>query len=92
MHLIDMWHIDQGVDGQVFNHGTGFFQGLAPGGVFDRFAVLHKACGQRPVAFARLDGAAAQQHLRTPHGHAAGDDIGVLIMNGLAMVADIPQA
>jgi hypothetical protein len=74
------------------HHGTGFFEGFRAGRVFDGLAVFHKACGQGPVAFARLDGAPAQQHLGAPHGHATGDDIGVLIMNGLAVVAHIPQA
>ena len=84
MHLVDVRHVDQGIDAQVAHAGAGFFQGFARGGLFDGLAVFHKTCGQGPVTQARLDGAAAQQHFVAPHRHGPGDDIGVLVMNGLS--------
>ena len=92
MHLIDVRSIDEGIDSQVFNVGAGFFEGLASGSLFNGLAVFHETCGQGPVPLARLDGASAQQHLSAPGGQAPGNNIGVLIMNGLAVVADITQA
>ena len=91
-NLIDVRYIDQGIDAQVRDFGTGFFAGFAAGGLFDGFAVFHKSGWQRPVTLARLDGAPAQQHLSAPGRQATGDNIGVLIMNGLALLADVAQA
>jgi len=72
--------------------GAGLFQGFAHGGLFHGLAVFHEACGQGPVTQARLDGAAAQQHFIAPYRQGAGDDIGVLIVNGRAVITHETQA
>ena len=92
MHLADVRHVDQGIDAQVAHPGAGFFHGFAYGGLLDGLAVFHEAGGQGPETQARLDGTTAQQHLIAPHRYGAGDDIGVLVVNGLTVIADITQA
>ena len=81
-----------GIDAQVAHPRAGFLGGLANGRLLDGFAVLHEAGRQGPVTEPWLDGASAQQHFRAPGRHAAGDDIGVLVVNGLTAVADKTQA
>src|SRR5689334_2462275 len=92
MHLTDVRHIDQRIDAQVAYPGASFFGGLANGGLFDGLTVFHETGGQGPITEPWLDGATAQQYLRTPGRHATGDDIGVLVMNGVTAVADKTQA
>ena len=92
MHLADVRHIDQRIDAQVTYSGAGFLGGFTNGRLFDGLAVLHETGRQGPETTARFDGAATEQHLGAQGGNAASDDIGVLIVNGLTFVADIPQA
>ncbi|MCY1178332.1 hypothetical protein D9M73_186780 [compost metagenome] len=92
MHLADVRHVDQGIDAQVAHPGAGFLGGLADGGLFDGLAVFHETGGQGPVTASRLDGPPAQQYLGAPGRHAAGDDVGVLVVNGVTTVADKAQA
>ena len=61
--------------------------GLALGRVLHRLAEFHEAGGMRPVAAARLDGAAAEQDAARMLDHAAGDDARILVMHLAAALA-----
>ncbi|SOB49866.1 hypothetical protein PLUA15_160036 [Pseudomonas lundensis] len=92
MHLIDVRYIDQGIDAQVRDFGTGFFAGFALRGLLNGFSVFHKSGRQRPEPFARFDRTPAQQDLSAPRRNAPGNDVRVLVMNGLAVIAHVAQA
>lgn len=88
--LADMRNTEDAVEAQIIDRGTGLFHGLARSGLFRRFAVFHEAGRQGPQPVAWLDSAPAQQQAVIPDGYAAGDDLRVLVMNGIARIADMP--
>ena len=92
VHLADVRHIDQRIDAQVAHTGAGFLGRLANGRLLDGLTVFHEAGGQGPIAPARLDGTTAQQDLGAPGRDTTGDDVGVLVVNGVTAVADKTQA
>ena len=53
---------------------------------------FHEAGRQGPVADARRDRPAAQQHLVLPHGHGTDDDLRVVVVDETAVGADQPLA
>jgi len=68
--------------------GTGLFECLAGGALFHRLAELHEAGRYCPISVAWLYGAAAQQDSAVPFGHTADDYSWVLVVNGVALIAD----
>ena len=70
---------------------TGFFQGLAHGGLRRRFGVLHESGRQRPESVARLDGAATKEDSPIPFDDAADDDFRVLVVDRFAARADVAR-
>jgi hypothetical protein len=71
VHLAHPHHAQHGEQGLQFDARAGFFNGLAQRTIGGAFAQFHEAGGQGPEAEARLDVAAAQQHLVAPHRHRA---------------------
>lgn len=91
MHLAHAGHAHHGE--QVFHDElcAGFFGGFAGCTLGGGFAQLHKACGQGPFAFARLDVAFAQQDLVAQPRHCAHHIERVFVMDCVAGSADGPQ-
>ncbi|MNE58950.1 hypothetical protein D3C80_1540110 [compost metagenome] len=92
MHLIDVRQVKECIQVHFAQAGTGFFIGFPASGLFEGLAVFHEPTRQGPVAAAWLDGAPAKQDLVARDWQAAGDDVGVLVVNECAVVADKPQA
>jgi hypothetical protein len=68
--------------------GTGLFECLAGRALFQRLAELHEAGRYCPISVAWLYGAAAKQDPAIPFGHTAHDYSRVLVVNGVALIAD----
>ena len=66
-----------------------FFSGLTNGRLKGRLAVLHKPGRQRPETVARFDGASTKQNVALPFDNAADDQLGVLVVDGGAIGADV---
>ena len=81
----DVEHREQALQ---LDAGAGFLVGLAQRAFGGRLAELHEAGRQRPQAVARLDVAAAQQHLVAPHRHRADHVERVFVVDGAAGGAD----
>src|SRR5690606_6233320 len=79
---------EQRVQVVQFDLGARLLPGFAQRAGFRGFAVLEEPGGQRPVAAARRDRAFAEQHLIVPGDQATGDDTGILIVDGRAVIAD----
>jgi hypothetical protein len=91
VHLADVRHIEQGIQRVDFDLGQCFLVGLARRGLGCGFAVFHETRGQRPEAVARFDGAAAEENLVFPFGNAADHQFRVLVVNGVADIADMAR-
>ena len=89
VHLVDMGNVDHGIEAGVFDTGIGLFQTLADRTLNGGFTVFQKTRRQGPVAAPGSDGAFAQQDALTVYGHAAGDNAGILVMYGFAVIADV---
>ena len=90
VHLTDVQQRIKTVQGRILGYGVGFFARLAHRRRDRRFAVLHKSGRQRPQAITRFDSPPAQQHPPLPFQNTAGDDLRVLVVNGIAHFADMP--
>ena len=91
INLVDVGNVIDRVQFTDLNFGAGFLQGLAHGRLLYRLAVFHEAGGNCPQAVTRLDGPAAQQDTPLPLGNTAGNDIGVLVMDSVALAAHVPR-
>src|SRR4051812_15831350 len=87
MHLVHARHGNQAERREQLDLGAGFFERFPNRALCSRLVVLHEAGGQRPIAVARLDGAAAQKHLALVFGHRADDEARILIVDVAALVA-----
>jgi len=88
MYLTDVGHANEGVHRADLDLRAGFLGRLPCGSLGQRLMVFHETGGQGPHTVARLDGAAAEQHLVFPFRQAADHQLGVLVMDGAASVAD----
>lgn len=91
MHLADVRQVVEGVQGDDFNAGVGFFRCFTYRAMGGSLVVFHETGGECPQAVARLDGAAAQQYLVFPLRDRAHHDLGVFIVDGAASIADIAR-
>ena len=73
---------------EVLDMDAGFFEDFAGGAFLNRLAVFHVAAGDIPKAFAGFDGAFGEEDFAAPDREAAGDDIRVLVVDGIAGIAD----
>lgn len=87
--LIDVGNADHGKRGVNDHFGARFLKGFSYGGISGRFAIFHKAGGERPRAEAGFDGPPTEQKAIFPGGDAADDQAGVLVMNVAAAGADM---
>ena len=88
VHLPSFDDIDRRKQVTDLHLGTGLFECLAGGALFHRLAELHEAGRYCPVSVAWLYGAAAKQDLASPFGHTTDDYSWVLVVNGVALIAD----
>lgn len=91
MHLVDVGNTHDGKQFAKVNAASGLFHGFPAGGLLQTFAVFHEACRQGPVAVAWFDCPAAKQNLVFPYRQSAHHHAGVLVMNRVAVRADVPQ-
>ena len=87
--LVDMGQIENGIKVTNGHRGAGFFPGFAGRAFLQGFPVFHIAGGQGPVALAWFDRAFTQQHFAFPHGDCADHDLGILVVDGLAIGAPV---
>ena len=82
----DVYQREQLSDGDL---GAGFLPCFARCGVGGCFVVFHETRRQRPKPEAWLDGAPTQQNPAVPLRDAADDHLGILIVDGAALRADM---
>ena len=86
-----MQHVHHGQQGTDLHLGLRLFERLAPRAVLRRLAVLHEPGRDRPEAEPRLDGAPTEQDAAFVLGHAADDQLRVLVVDDAAGLADVPR-
>ncbi len=91
INLVDVGDVIDRIQATDLDFGAGFLQGLARGRLLYCLAVFHEAGGNCPQAMTWLDGPAAQQDTPLPLGNTAGNDIGVLVMDSVALAAHVPR-
>lgn len=88
IHLIRLGKVIDRQHLPYFNFRARLFPGFADGAVFSLFEIFEVAGGKVPVAAARLDGAATEQHLILPYTEGAHHQFGIGVVDGIAMLAD----
>jgi hypothetical protein len=91
VHLVDARDGDQTEGCLERDACAGFLQRLSDRRLSHRLVVLHEARGERPVAIARLDRAAAKENPPRVLRDRADDQLGVLVMDLAAGVADVAR-
>src|SRR5690606_8737966 len=85
----DLGHVNHGVESLYLNLGQSLFPGFTGCSLHCGFSVFHKACRQGPVAVSGFDSATAKKNPPVPYRDGAGNNPGVLVMNGVATQANI---
>jgi hypothetical protein len=67
-----------------------FLQCLANGRLLNALADFHEACREGPEPGLGLDRTPAEENVAAPLRNTACDDLGIMVMNGLAGIADEP--
>ncbi len=91
VELADLGQADHRVQLPDVDARARLFERLARRAGEDRLAVFEKTRGQRPQAVARLDRAPAKEDAPFPFGQAADDDLGILVVNRVAVGTDEPR-
>jgi len=86
--LIDAGDAVDHMQAEVVDLHAGFFEDFAGSAFFYGLAIFHVTARDIPVAQTRTDGALGEEDFAAPNGQAAGDDVGVLVVDGLAGNAD----
>lgn len=89
VNLADVGDVHEAEHRAQGDPGAGFFEGLTKRGFAAGLAVLHEAGRERPLAIARFDGPLAHQDPVFPGGDCADNDLGVLVVDCPALVADM---
>ena len=92
VYLIDVREIEDRVQGFDFYICPRLFPRFPRGSLGRGLVVFHEARGQGPVAAPRLDGAAREQNASPSGDKAAGDDLGIRVVNRTAAFAHVPLA
>ncbi len=88
--LANVRDVDQRIHVADFDSRAGFFCSFSGRRLRSGFVVFHEARRQRPLAIARLDGAAAQQDAVFPLGNGTDDHLRIAVMDRAAGIADVP--
>jgi hypothetical protein len=84
MYLVNVGHVNDGIQVVHFYVGEGFLESFPGCGLKCGFRIFHKAGGQGPVTIPGLNGTTAEQNLTVQNGHRTGDDSRILVMYGFA--------
>lgn len=87
--LADVGKIYKGEHGAQSDSGACFFKRLPERGVPACFVVFHESGGESPVPVAGLNGSSAHEDAVFPFDQSADDYLGVLVVNGAALVANM---
>src|SRR5262245_55684955 len=91
VNLADMRKAEHSIEGHDIHVGLRLFERLPSRRLLDAFAFFHKTGGKRPEAGPGINGSTTQENLVLPFGQAACHHLRVLVMNGLARIAHIPE-
>lgn len=86
--LIDMGQIKHRIKFWVDDFSFGLLPCFTKSAFFNRFAIFHETCRQRPKAFAWTDGPFTQQDFILMLNKTAGNDSGILVVNGVALITN----
>lgn len=84
-----MRQVDRQVQALHRHTRAGLLEGLAHSALPGALAIFHETGRDRPQAATRFDCAPAQQDPVFPAGDTTGDDLGVVIVDGVAGIADM---
>ena len=88
IHLADVGKTQHRRKSREFYTRVGFFPCLTNRSLLGAFADFHEAGWKRPKAVFWLDRATTEQDLIAPFWNTAGDNLRILIMDGLTDLAD----
>ncbi len=90
--LVDMRQTEETVEASDLHARIGLLQGLARGPVLGGLTALHEAGRERPETMAGLNRPPTEQNFVFPLRNAADDHLGILIVDGPALTADMALA
>ena len=89
MYLVRVQHVHHGQQGTDLHLCLRLLERLASRAFLGRLAVFHEAGRDGPEAEPRLDRAPAEQDAAFVFGHAADDQLGVLVVDDATGLADV---
>ncbi len=92
IHLPDLGDVVDGLEVKNLDFGTRLLAGLPQRPFFEGLPVFQVASRQIPIARSWFDGPSAKQYFVFPDGKAADDHLGILVVDGLTVGANVAGA